>query len=68
MNNFLKKYWLKITDKTKHEETKILKRIEKEKKIFQSKFSKEIQRKSFQKLGNPFGFSNSTKKCKGNVL
>ena len=38
MNNFLKKYWLKITDKTKHEETKILKRIEKEKKIFQSKF------------------------------
>ena len=42
MNNFLKKYWLKITDKTKHEETKILKRIEKEKKIFQSKFEHQI--------------------------
>ena len=37
MNNLLKKYWLKITDKTKLEEIKILKRIEKEKKIFQDK-------------------------------
>ena len=42
MNNLLKKYWLKITDKTKLEETKILERIEKEKKIFQDKFEHQI--------------------------
>ncbi len=42
MNNFLKKYWLKITDKPKHEEIKILKRSEEEKKIFQNKFEYQI--------------------------
>ena len=41
MNNFLKKYWYKFY-KYKHEESKILKRFQEDKKIFQDKFEDQI--------------------------
>ena len=47
MNNFLKKHWFKITNKQKHEEIKILERIEHDRKFFQNKFEYQID--SFHK-------------------
>ena len=41
MNNFLKKYWYKFY-KYNHEESKILKKTEEDKKIFQEKFEAQI--------------------------
>ena len=42
MNNFFKKYWYKFSDKQKNEEIRILKKIEDEKKVFQSKYEQQI--------------------------
>ena len=41
MNNFLKKYWYKFY-KYNHEESKILKKTEEDKQIFQEKFEAQI--------------------------
>ena len=42
MNNFFKRYWLKIVNKQKHEELKILKKNEQDKFIFKTKFEQHI--------------------------
>ena len=42
MNNFLKKYWLKIFNKQIYEELRASERIEKDKKNFQNNFEKQI--------------------------
>ena len=42
MNNFLKKYWLKIFNKQIYDELKVSERIENDKKNFQNNFEKQI--------------------------
>ena len=42
MDNFLKKYWLKIINKQKNEEKIFLKRNQHDKNIFQNKFESQI--------------------------
>ena len=60
MNNFIKKFWLKIIDKQKYNELKISETIEKDKKIFQENFEDQIN--SIQKKINtdePLNFLHS---------
>ena len=42
MNNFLKKYWFKITNRQKYEELKILKQIEDDNFFFKERFEHQI--------------------------
>jgi len=42
MNNFLKKYWFKITNRQKYEELKILKQIEDDNFLFKERFEHQI--------------------------
>jgi len=42
MKNFLRKYWTKFFNRQKYEESKILKRIEEEKKFFKNSFEDQI--------------------------
>jgi len=60
MNNFIKKFWLKIIDKQKYNELKISETIKKDKKIFQENFEDQIN--SIQKkiyTDEPLNFLHS---------
>ena len=39
---FLKKFWLKFTDRQRYNEIKISELLEKDRKIFQNKFEEQI--------------------------